>query len=158
MKLASGIAPVPAMLAKGVTVGLGTDGAASNNDVDMFGEMDSCAKLHKVATMDPTAMPAGQVLDMATTNGARLLHAQRQIGSLTPGKKADLIMLDLDRPHLTPLYNVVSHLVYAARGTDVVLSMVDGRLLMRNGTLLTIDETDLMKEMAAIARTISSMC
>ncbi|MDP2268773.1 MAG: amidohydrolase, partial [Deltaproteobacteria bacterium] len=119
MKLASGVAPVPAMLAAGITVGLGTDGCASNNDLDMFREMGMTAKLHKVNSLDPTVMDAKTVLRMATCEGARALGLEKMVGSLTAGKKADLIIIDLNKPHLTPLYNEYSHLVYAANGADV---------------------------------------
>jgi len=157
MKLASGVAPVPALLAHGVVVGLGTDGAASNNDVDMFGEMDSAAKLHKVHTLDPTVMPAETVLGLATRGGAALLGAAARIGSLEPGKKADLIVLDLDKPHLTPMYNIPSHLVYAAKGSDVVHSVINGRVVMRHGRLLTLDEGELLEEMNGLSRQIAGL-
>jgi len=120
MKLAVGVAPVPAMLRKGITVGLGTDGCASNNDLDLFREMGTAAKLHKVAAMDPTVLDARTALKMATIHGARVLGLGDQIGSIEPGKCADLILVDMNKPHLTPLYQVYSHLVYAASGTDVV--------------------------------------
>ena len=154
MKLASGVAPVPELLAAGVTVGLGTDGAASNNDIDLFGEMDSAAKLHKLHKLDPTVMDAATVLALATGGGARLLGADSRIGSLEAGKKADCIVLDLHRPHLSPFYHAASQLVYAARGGDVVHSMINGRLVMRDRRLLTIDEEELLARMGTIARTI----
>jgi 5-methylthioadenosine/S-adenosylhomocysteine deaminase len=140
MKLASGAAPVPALLQQGVCVSIGTDGPASNNDVDMFGEMSSVAKLHKAVTMDPTVMDAETTLKCATLNGARALAAEPEIGTLETGKKADLIVLDLDQPHLVPLYNIPSHLVYTARGGDVIHSMINGRLVMKQRHLLTMDE------------------
>lgn len=154
MKLASGVAPIPELLAAGVVLGLGTDGAASNNDVDMFGEMDSAAKLHKVHRLDPTVMPADTVLRLATSGGAALLGATARIGSLEQGKKADLIVLDLDKPHLTPMYNIPSHLVYAARGSDVAHSVINGRVVMRHGRLLTLDEAALLEGMHVLAGTI----
>ncbi|MFZ5774301.1 MAG: amidohydrolase family protein [Thermodesulfobacteriota bacterium] len=157
MKLASGVAPVPELLAAGAMVGLGTDGAASNNDVDLFGEMDSCAKLHKVHRLDPTVMPAATVLAMATRGGAAVLGAAERIGSLEKGKKADLIVLDLDQPHLTPLYNIPSHLVYAARGADVVHSVINGRVVMRDRRLATIDEKALLARMNELGREIGAM-
>lgn len=157
MKLASGVAPVPALLAAGVSVGLGTDGAASNNDVDMFGEMDFAAKLHKVHSLDPTVMPAETVLGLATLGGARLLGAETRIGSLEAGKKADLIVLDLDKPHLTPIYSLPSHLVYAARGSDVAHSLINGRVVMRHGRLLTLDEGELLARMNDMAREIAAL-
>ncbi len=153
MKLASGVAPVPELLAAGVVVGLGTDGAASNNDVDLFGEMDTAAKLHKVTRLDPAVMDAATVLDLATAGGARLLGAESRIGSLEAGKKADCIVLDLHRPHLCPLHHAVSQLVYSARGGDVVHSMINGRMVMQDRRLLTIDEDALLARMDAIAPT-----
>src|SRR6185436_1198219 len=119
MKLASGAAPVREMLAEGVRLGLGTDGAASNNDLDMFEEMLTASLLAKVSTQDPTAVPAAAVLEMATLGGARALGMEDRLGSLEPGKRADLIVVDLSAPRLHPLYDPVSHLVYAAKGADV---------------------------------------
>jgi 5-methylthioadenosine/S-adenosylhomocysteine deaminase len=127
------------MLDAGVTVGLGTDGCASNNNLDLITEMDTAAKLHKVANMDPTVMNAETVLSMATRLGARALGMERITGSLEKAKKADLIVIDINRPHLTPMYNPYSHLVYAARGSDVVHSVINGRLVMENRIVLTID-------------------
>jgi 5-methylthioadenosine/S-adenosylhomocysteine deaminase len=157
MKLASGVAPVPQMLAAGISVGLGTDGSASNNDVDLFGEMNSAAKLQKVNTLDPTALPAETVLEMATMGGARVLGAEKKIGSLEPGKKADIIVLDLNQPHLTPLYNIPSHMVYAARGADVVHSIINGRIIMKNRRITTIDEKTLLAEMVKMGDRITKM-
>ncbi|MBI4495786.1 MAG: amidohydrolase [Deltaproteobacteria bacterium] len=145
MKLASGVAPVPELLARGVAVGLGTDGCASNNNLDLFREMDSAAKLHKVHRLDPTVMPAETVLEMATLGGARVLGMEREIGSLEVGKKADLIVLELDRPHLQPLYHLPSQLVYAACGADVRDVIIDGRPVMRDRRLLTIQEGEVLK-------------
>ncbi len=151
LKLASGIAPVAELLAAGVTVGLGTDGSASNNDVDLFGEMSTAAKIQKVACMDPTVMPAAATLRAATLGGAAVLGADDCIGSLEAGKRADCIVLNMDQPHLTPLYNPVSHLVYAARGSDVIHSVIDGRLVMRNRQLLTLDEAGILARISEIA-------
>lgn len=150
LKLASGIAPVPEMLAAGITVGIGTDGSASNNDVDMFGEMNTAAKIQKIRRMDPTVMAADLTLRAATMGGATVLGAEGYIGSLEPGKKADCIVLDLDQPHLTPMYHPVSHLVYAARGGDVLHSVINGRLVMRNRQLLTLDEAAILARAAEI--------
>jgi 5-methylthioadenosine/S-adenosylhomocysteine deaminase len=144
MKLASGVAPVPDLLARGVPVGLGTDGCASNNNLDLFQEMDFAAKLHKVHRLDPTVMPAQTVLEMATLGGARVLGMEEEIGSLEVGKKADIIILDLDRPHLQPVYNIVSHLVYSATGADVRDVIIDGKLVMENRNLLTLDEKKIL--------------
>ncbi len=154
MKLASGAAPAVQMLKAGITLGLGTDGSASNNDVDMFGEMNTTAKLHKVIQMDPTAMNAETTLHAATLGGAACLHAETEIGTLTIGKKADIIVLDLNQPHLTPLYNIPSHLVYAARGADVIHSVINGRLVMYNRQLLTLDEKAILARMGEISRGI----
>lgn len=156
MKLASGIAPVVRMLEGGVTVALGTDGSASNNDTDMFGEMNSVAKVHKVERMDPTVMNAETTLRLSTLGGAAALGVEQQIGSLAPGKKADMIVIDLNQPHLTPLYNVPSHLVYAARGGDVLHSVIDGRIVMQNRQLLTLDEGAIIATMRELAEKIAS--
>ncbi|MHB1185942.1 MAG: amidohydrolase [Desulfobulbia bacterium] len=157
MKLASGVAPIPDLLAAGVTVGLGTDGAASNNDVDMFGEMDTAAKLHKVHRLDPTVMSAETTLRMATLGGATLLGADKSIGSLEVGKKADLIVLDMNKPHLTPMYNIPSHLVYAATGSDVAHSVINGRVVMRDRQLLTMDEDAVLARLREIGAHISGL-
>jgi 5-methylthioadenosine/S-adenosylhomocysteine deaminase len=146
MKLASGIAPVPAYLAAGVTVGLGTDGAASNNDLDMFEAMRFAALLHKVNTGDPRVVPATTALEMATISGARTLGLEKHIGSLEVGKRADLVVVSTDSARLTPLYNPISHLVYAARGEDVRTVMVNGRVLMRDRKMLTLDEPAVLAE------------
>jgi len=144
MKLASGISPVPMLLHKGITVALGTDGCASNNNLDLFSEMDTAAKLHKIGAMDPTALDAPTVLRMATTFGARALRLEGHIGSLEVGKKADMIIVDTDKPHLTPMYNPYSHLVYAARGNDVSHAIINGRLVMEERRLLTMDLDEVM--------------
>ncbi len=137
MKLASGVAPVPDMLKRRVAVGLGTDSCASNNDLDMFGEMSSLAKLHKVVSLDPTTMPARQCLQMAGLEGARVLGLN-EIGSLDVGMQADIILIDLRQVHLTPFYNA-DILVYAAQGSDVKSSIIGGQLVMENRKILTID-------------------
>ncbi len=144
MKLSSGVAPVPQMIQQGLTVGMGTDGSASNNNMDLFTEMDMAAKLHKVKTMDPTVMDALTVLKMATIEGARALGLDRSVGSLEKGKKADIIVIDTRKPHLTPMYNPFSHLVYAARGQDVSHTIINGRLVMENRQLLTLDLKEVM--------------
>ncbi|MFH2123833.1 MAG: amidohydrolase [Pseudomonadota bacterium] len=156
MKLASGEPPAVKMLEAGITLGLGTDGSASNNDVDMFGEMNTVAKLHKVINMDPTAMNAETTLHAATLGGAACLQAESEIGTLTVGKKADIIVLDLNQPHLTPLYNIPSHLVYAARGADVIHSFINGRQVMHNRQLLTLDEKAILARMQEIGRQIQA--
>jgi len=139
MKLASGISPVPRLLEAGICVGLGTDGCASNNNLDLFLEMDTAAKLHKVNTLDPTVMDARTVLKMATRDGARAIGLGNVTGSIEVGKKADIIVIDTNRPHLTPMYHPESHLVYAAKGSDVVLSVINGRVIMEDGELTTLD-------------------
>jgi len=154
MKLASGVAPVPDMQAAGITVALGTDGCASNNNLDMFQEMDTAAKLHKVTRLDPTAMSAATVLRMATRDGARALGMADQIGSLQPGMKADIICVDFNQPHLTPLYHEDSHLVYCASGSDVDAVVINGRVVMKERKLLTVDEGEIMERVNGIARRI----
>lgn len=151
MKLASGVAPVPEMLKHGITVGLGTDGCASNNNLDIFQEMDTAAKLHKVHRLDPTVMNAETVLRMATCEGAKALGMGQLVGCLKTGMKADLIVLGLNKPHLTPLYHPCSHLVYAANGADVDTVFINGRLVMENRKLLTIDENEAMNRVRALA-------
>lgn len=156
MKLASGVAPVPDMLKAGITVGLGTDGCASNNNLDMIKEMSTAAKLHKVARLDPTVMNAQTVVRMATIEGARTLGMDKITGSLEVGKKADIIILGLNKPHLTPLYNEYSHLVYAASGADVDTVLINGKVVMENRSLLTIDETEVMQRVREIAINIKN--
>ena len=151
MKLASGVAPISAMLKAGVTVGLGTDGCANNNNLDMFQEMDSAAKLEKSARLDPTILSAGTVLRMATIDGARVLGMDALTGSLEAGKKADVLLLDMRKPHLTPLYNAASHLVYAVSGSDVDSVWIDGRKVLENRRLLTIDAEEVMDRVRFIA-------
>lgn len=152
MKLASGIAPVPAMLKRGIPVALGTDGASSNNNLDMIDEMRSASLLHKVATMDPTAAPAYQVLKMATCYGAQALRLDGEIGQINVGKKADLILLDLEKPHLYPRHDLAAHLVYAAQSSDVKTVIIDGKIVMEDRRVLTMDEERIMFEAARCAR------
>lgn len=154
MKLTSGIAPVDRMLQQGVNVALGTDGCASNNDLDLFGEMDSCAKLHKVASLDPTVLPARTVLQMAIRNGARALGLAGKVGELAAGKWADLIVVDFKKPHLTPSYDPLSQLVYAARGADVRHSIIHGRLVMEDRHLLTLDVDEILYHARKFSRII----
>jgi len=151
MKLASGAAPVARMLAAGTRVGLGTDGCASNNDLDLFGEMQSAALLHKLIGQDPTLLPAPQVVRMATAGGARVLGLQYETGELSPGKKADLILVDLQKPHLTPCYDLDSLLTYAASGSDVKSTIIDGVLVMEERRLLTIDLEETMTRVNSLA-------
>jgi 5-methylthioadenosine/S-adenosylhomocysteine deaminase len=151
MKLASGIAPVPEYLATGITVGLGTDGAASNNDLDMFEAMRFAALLHKVKTGDPQSVPAATALEMATINGARALGLDKLIGSIEAGKRADLVIVSTAIARLTPLYDPVSHIVYAVHGNDVRTVMVNGRVLMRDRKMLTLDEPAVLAEARKLA-------
>ena len=154
MKLASGVAPISELLKQGITVGIGTDGCASNNNLDMFQEMDTAAKLHKVHTLDPTVMDARKVVRMATIDGARVLGLGNIIGSLEAGKKADIIIIDIMSPHLKPMYNIYSHLVYAVTGSDVVTSVVNGRVLMEDRVLTTLDVDEVMAAVNRIAKGI----
>jgi len=151
MKLASGIAPVPELVDAGICVGLGTDGCTSNNDIDMFAEMDTAAKIHKVNCLDPTVMDAKTVVRMATIDAARVLGLDKQTGSLEVGKKADLIVIDTQKPHLTPMYNIYSHLVYAAGGGDVAAAIINGRLVLQDRQLLSIDVEKVMADVNQIA-------
>ncbi len=143
MKLASGVAPVPQMLKADLNLGLGTDGAASNNDLNMWEEMDTAAKLHKVFSGDPKVVSAQEAFELATLRGARALHMEREIGSLEAGKRADIVIVDRDDLNQTPLYNIYSHLVYATKADDVRTVLVEGRVLMRDRKLLTLNEEEI---------------
>jgi 5-methylthioadenosine/S-adenosylhomocysteine deaminase len=154
MKLASGTAPVPQYLAAGVALGLGTDGAASNNDLDMFEAMRAASFLHKLATGDPRAVSARSALEMATIGGARALGLERRIGSLEPGKRADVIVVNMSSARQTPMYDPISHLVYATRGDDVQAMVVNGKLLMRSRRVLTLDEGAVLAEARAMAERV----
>jgi 5-methylthioadenosine/S-adenosylhomocysteine deaminase len=151
MKLASGVAPLPQMMRAGVAVGLGTDGAASNNDLDMWEEMDTAAKLHKLTTGDPKTLPAEEALALATIDGARALHMDSDIGSLEAGKRADIVIVDLDALNQTPRYNIYSLLVYATKAADVLTVVIEGRVVMRDRRLLTLNEA-LIKQKARLLR------
>ncbi|AGF97650.1 amidohydrolase family protein [Methanosarcina mazei] len=144
MKLASGTAPVYKMLERGVNVSLGTDGCASNNNLDLFEEMKTAALLHKLSTCNPTALPARQVLQMATVNGAKALGTET--GMLKAGMKADMIIVDMKKPHLTPCFDVPSHLVYSAGGSDVRTTIVDGKILMQDYRVMVLDEPKVIEE------------
>ena len=146
MKLASGVAPVPKMLTENVLVGLGTDGAASNNDLNMWEEMDTVAKLHKVFSGDPKVISAQQAFELATIRGAQALHLEKEIGSLEKGKRADLLVINRDTLNQIPLYNVYSDLVYATKASDVETVIINGRIVMRNRRLLTLNETSVKNE------------
>ncbi len=151
MKLASGVAPISSMLRLGITVGLGTDGCASNNNLDMFQEMDTAAKLEKSARLDPTVMPAETVVRMATCDGAKVLGLDKETGFLEKGKKADVCILDMNKPHLTPMYDEYSHLAYCVSGADVDTVLINGRIVMRNRSLTTIDEALAMEKVREIS-------
>jgi len=153
-KLASGIAPVPKLLRVGIPVGLGTDGCASNNNLDLFHEMDMVAKLHKVETFDPTAMDARTVVEMATIEGAKAIGLDRHTGSLEVGKQADLIIIDTQTPHLVPIYHPESHIVYTAKGSDVRDVVVDGCVLVKDRKVLSLDVEEIMAKVRAIAEEI----
>jgi len=155
MKLAAGVAPVPQMLDRGITTGLGTDGAASNNTLDMFQEMNLAAKIHKAVSLDPTVMNAATVIRMATIDGARVLGLEGLTGSIETGKLADIIIVDMNQPHLTPLYNPYSQLVYAARGADVKTSIINGKIVMENRRLLTMDPAQAIRNVRKIAARIA---
>ena len=146
MKLAAGVAPVPMMLSKEMRVGLGTDGAASNNDLSLWEEMDTAAKLHKVFAKDPKVVSAEQAFMMATIGGARALHMENLIGSLEAGKRADIVIVDFDSLNQTPFYNVYSSLVYATKADDVRTVIIDGRVIMRDRRLLTLNENVIKKD------------
>ena len=145
MKLAAGVAPVPLMLKMDLPVGLGTDGAASNNDLDLWEEMDTAAKLHKLYSGDPKVLTAEQAFEMATIRGARALHLEKLIGSLETGKRADIVIVDADNLNQTPVYNVYSSLVYATKGNDVNTVIIDGKVIMREKRLLTLNENAIKK-------------
>ena len=145
LKLGSGVADVPAMVQEGLTVALGTDGAASNNNLNMFEEMHLAALLHKGVRRDPTALPLAEVLKMATVNGARL-QGREDTGTLAVGNKADIIAVDMDRPHLTPCVDPLSNLIFSAQAADVVLTMADGQILYENGEFLTLDRERILRE------------
>ncbi|MGQ9812378.1 MAG: amidohydrolase [Dissulfurimicrobium sp.] len=146
LKLASGVAPVAKMIEEGVIVALGTDGAASNNDLDLMSEMDTAAKLQKGVRKDPTVIPASQALAMSTTWAAKALHRD-DLGSLKTGMQADVIVIDLNQVHLRPCYNPVSHIVYVAKSGDVQDVIASGKVLMEDRKLITIDEEDLLSRL-----------
>lgn len=146
MKLGSGIAPLPRFSERNINLGLGTDGAASNNNLDMLEEMRSAALLQKVNTMDPTTISSYQALYMATRGGAKVLGLDSKIGSLEAGKNADLIMIDLNKPHLSPMHDVTAHLVYSARAEDISMVMVDGEKLVDKGKLQKMDQQSILDE------------
>jgi 5-methylthioadenosine/S-adenosylhomocysteine deaminase len=155
MKLASGIAPVPEMLKAGIPVALGTDGAASNNNLDMLQEMRSCALLHKVNSMDPTVIPAYQALQMVTINGAKALKLDKDLGCIEAGKKADFILVRINEAHFTPCYDLMANLVYSAQASDVNTVIIDGNIIMQDRVLKTIDEKQVLAQAKIIAAKIA---
>src|SRR5437660_6473896 len=147
MMIASGVAPVPELRAAGVAVGLGTDGpAGSNNDLELMQEIDLAAKLAKITKMSPLALNAKAVVEMATIDGARALHMEKEIGSLEVGKKADIILIGLDEPNAVPMYDVYAAIAYSLKGSDVKTVMVGGRIVMRDRKLLTVDEPRVLEK------------
>src|SRR5215468_8882990 len=157
MMLASGVSPVPEMRSAGVAVGLGTDGpAGSNNDLDLMEEMDLAAKLAKITKNDPLALNAKAVVEMGTIDGARALHMEKEIGSLEPGRKADLILIRLDRPNAVPMYDVYAQLAYALKGSDVQTVIIGGRLVMRDQSLLTVKEEEAIAKAREYKKSIAA--
>jgi 5-methylthioadenosine/S-adenosylhomocysteine deaminase len=146
MKLASGIAKVKDLINSSINVCLGTDGPASNNTLDMFETMKIAALLQKIAYMDPTVLPAYDVLKMATINGAKALGLSEKVGTIEVGKRADIVLLDLSKPHLTPLQDICACIVYSARGSDVDTVIVDGKVLMEHGQVMVLNEADVMEK------------
>ena len=157
MKLASGVAPVARMLALGINIGLGPDGpAGSNNDFNMFEEMDLAAKLAKVSALDPTVLPATTALEMATIRGARVLGLEKEIGSLETGKRADVISVRLDRPNAVPLYDAISQMVYTLKAEDVRDVMVNGKVVVSDGRIQTLDERAILAKAAEYGMRVSA--
>lgn len=154
LKLASGIANIPKYLQAGLNVGIGTDGCSSNNTLNMFKEMTICSFVQKVNAMDPTVLPAEEILKLATIGGAKAMRWDDEIGTLEVGKKADLILVDLNKPHFAPWNNSVSDLVYSAQGSDVKTTIVNGKVLMKNYEVLTMDVEKIMAETSRIARNV----
>ncbi|MBC8413924.1 MAG: amidohydrolase family protein [Nitrospira sp.] len=144
LKLACGFAPVDKMLKAGVKVAFGTDGAASNNDLSILGEMSTAAKVHKAVSMDPTVLDSKTVMQMATKNGADIIGLGNITGSIKPGKKADLVIANLKAPHLLPMYDVYSHITYSMRPSDIQSVIINGKVIVENGTLTTMNENDIL--------------
>ena len=157
MMIASGVAPVPEMRAAGIAVGLGTDGpAGSNNDLDLMEEIDLAAKLAKITKMNPLALNAQSVVEMATIDGARALHMEKEIGSLEKGKKADLILISLDEPNAVPMYDVYAQIAYSLKGSDVEKVMIGGKLVMRDHRLLTVNEQEVLTKARDYGKSIAA--
>ena len=156
MKLASGVMPVVDLLTAGVPVGLATDSAASNNNQDLFQEMNVAAKLQKVTRMDPRALPARQVVEMATIGGARALHLDKQIGSLEVGKQADVVLIGTGATHSTPMYNVYSQLVYALNAHDVLTVVIAGKIVMEVRVMMTMDKPAILAKAHEYQRKVAA--
>ena len=157
MMIASGVSPVPEMRAAGIALGLGTDGpAGSNNDLDLMEEIDLAAKLAKITKMDPLALNAKAVVEMATIEGARAVHLEKEIGSLEPGKKADVILIGLDEPNAVPMYDVYAQIAYALKGSDVETVIIGGRVVMRDRKLLTIDEARVLEKAREYKKSVAA--
>jgi 5-methylthioadenosine/S-adenosylhomocysteine deaminase len=157
MMIASGVSPVAEMRAAGIAVGLGTDGpAGSNNDLDLMEEIDLAAKLAKITQMDPLALNAKAVVEMATIDGARALHMEKEIGSLEAGKKADIILISLDEPNAVPMYDIYAQLAYALKGSDVATVVIGGHIVMRDRKLLTVDEEAAMAKAREYKKSIAA--
>jgi 5-methylthioadenosine/S-adenosylhomocysteine deaminase len=151
------VSPVPELRAAGVAVGLGTDGpAGSNNDLDLMEEIDLAAKLAKITKMDPLALNAKAVVEMATIDGARALHMDKEIGSLEPGKKADLILISLDEPNAVPMYDIYAQIAYSLKGSDVETVVIGGRAVMRDHNLLTLDEPKVLEKAREYGKSVKA--
>ena len=157
MMLASGVAPVPDMRAAGIAVGLGTDGpAGSNNDLDLMEEIDLAAKLAKISKVDPLALNAKSVVEMATIDGARAIHMEKQIGSLEAGKKADLVLIDTNKPHAVPMYDIYAQIAYSLKGSDVAAVIIGGKLVMQSHRLLTVDEPKVLEKAREYGKSVKA--
>jgi 5-methylthioadenosine/S-adenosylhomocysteine deaminase len=157
MMIASGVSPVPEMRAAGVAVGLGTDGpAGSNNDLDLMEEIDLAAKLAKISKMDPLALTAKSVVEMATIDGARALHMEKEIGSLEAGKKADLILISLNEPNAVPMYEIYAQIAYSLKGSDVATVIIGGKIVMQDHLLLTVDERKVLEKAREYGKSVKS--
>jgi 5-methylthioadenosine/S-adenosylhomocysteine deaminase len=157
MMLASGVAPVPAMRAAGIAVGLGTDGpAGSNNDLDLMEEIDLAAKLAKISKMDPLALNAKSVVEMATIDGARAIHMEKEIGSLEVGKKADVVLIDIGKPHAVPMYDIYAQIAYSLKGSDVATVIIGGKVVMRSHLLLTVDEPKVLDKAREYGKSVKA--
>lgn len=156
MKLSSGVAPIQDLIDMGVLVGLGTDGAASNNNLNMFKEMDIAAKLQKVHTRNPVSLNAKTMVEMVTINGAKILKLENKVGSIEKGKRADIILIDINQSQLIPMYDPYSHIVYAMNGSEVHTVIVDGKILMENRSLKTIDEEKVLYEVKKLSEKIKT--